>query len=99
MFLADDNNLTGGAEHICASVNMGNLEAFATDCPAKLDCDCCQQYCCSNKQNCYDTSDLVANFDLDWVQSVSVDSGYDRDEYVFSENLIFRPITEDKDLR
>jgi len=103
MFLADQNDLTGGAEHICNSQKMNQLEAFATDCPGKLDCECCQQYCCSNIVNdndgaCYDDTELVANFDMDWVQSFSMDSGYQRDDYVFSENLIFRPMTEDKDL-
>jgi len=102
MMLLDQNDITGGANHVCG---LENLKAFSADCPGELDCDCCQSYCCGDsftgdkrETTCYDNTELVANFDLDWVMSMSGDAGYERNDYVFSENLIFRPASSDKDV-
>ena len=103
MLLLDQNDITGGANHICES-EPDNLKVFSTDCPAEIECKCCKTYCCGDsytgdkrESTCYDNTELVANFDLDWVMSFSNDAGYERDDFVFSENLIFRPASSDKD--
>jgi hypothetical protein len=65
---------------------------MSADCPV-FDCQCCQ-HCCGDKLKgeCYADLDLLANLDLDWEQTFSLNSGYDRSSgYVFSENIEFRP--------
>jgi hypothetical protein len=100
MLLLDQNELTDGANHICGEKGpKPGPTIMSADClsPAKLECTCCS-HCCTDANTCYDDQNLVvnldlelANLDLGFEQTFSVDRGYDRDEYVFSENIEFRP--------
>ena len=76
MLYLDKNSLTGDAHDIC-EIGADSLENFVTDCE-EVTCTCCE-YCC------YDDDDECNQMEL----MVSFDDGYDRDQYIFEENLVF----------
>jgi hypothetical protein len=86
MLLLHDNNLTGDIEHLCASNATSNLEVFTSQCGGAdppINCSCCTS-CCEDGQSDCVRGDLLATFDLNY------ENFYNRDEYVFSEDYIFR---------
>jgi hypothetical protein len=93
MILLDENQITNGAEYLCDG-GPPQLAIFSADCDM-YNCTCCNKYCCHSGETCYDDQDLLANMDLQWETTFSVDSGFDRDSWVFSENIEFRPVTSE----
>jgi Leucine-rich repeat (LRR) protein len=86
MLLLHDNKLTGDTELLCGDNKPESLEVFTTQCGGPdppIDCSCCTT-CCEDGQNDCVRGDLLATFDL------SYENYYQRTQYVFSEDLIFR---------
>jgi len=86
--MADKNDLKGNAAPICME-NGGkppNLQLMAADCPSEIECGCCD-ICCDDSEADCNGLELIAN----------IDEGYARDDYVFSEDLIFHLNTKPKD--
>lgn len=96
MILLDNNNITGGAAHVCGPDGPTGPSVMSSDCckgddckdVAELECECCT-YCCADKTSCYNDQDLLSNLDLEWEHTFSVNTGYIRDSFVFSENIVF----------
>lgn len=95
MILLDDNDITGGAAHICGADGPTGPAIMSADCckgdgctTTELECTCCT-FCCANDDDCYDHDDLLANHNLAWFQT---GSDYVRDAYVFSEDIVFNTV-------
>ena len=85
--MIDNNDLKGFAAPICRDNGMPpNLQMMTADCPNEVECECCDMCCEDSDKDC-NGLDLMAN----------IDEGYTRDEYVFSENLIFHFNGDPKD--
>jgi hypothetical protein len=79
MLYLDKNDLTGDTGDICVDgVGPENLSSFITDCNAVI----CPSLCCE----CCPDDDPRCN---DGELMVSFDSGYVRNQYIFSEDLTF----------
>jgi hypothetical protein len=89
LLLLDDNDIHGGAQHVCDDKNALPT-VMAADCPNEYECECCT-YCCSSKQICYGEINILQNIDIDFDHTFSIDRDYARDQFIFSENIIFRP--------
>lgn len=79
----DQNDLTGDDGAICGNNKPENFNYFVGDCD-EFTCDCCTKCCSDNNPNC-NNLEMAINFD----------SGYERDQYVFSEDLLFDIATDD----
>lgn len=99
MILLDNNNITGGAAHVCGPDGPAGPSVMSADCckegnddctaTAELECECCTLCCADKASSCYNDQDLLSNLDLEWEHTFSVNTGYIRDSFVFSENIIF----------
>ncbi len=90
LLLLDDTSLTGGADHVCGdSGPKPGPTIMSADC-REFNCTCCT-YCCADQKICYEETDLLSNIDLTYEETFAVDSTYKRTDYVFSENIEFRP--------
>jgi hypothetical protein len=81
----DTNRMTGGYSPIC--VNGPDISLMSGDCKGEsreVNCECCVICCAPDEANC-NVQELQAN----------IDDGYSRDQFVFSEDLIFN---ENKDI-
>lgn len=86
MLLLHDNDLTGHVEYMCGDDAPQGLEVFSADCGGstpEIGCSCCTACCQDGKDDCV-RGDLLATFDLTY------ENFYQRDQYVFSEDLVFR---------
>ena len=81
MLLVDDNDITGGAQHVCDSVDDLNRFIMSADSPLEYNCSCCV-YNCSNKAICYVDEDLASIVDLVYDDKFSVSSTYARDMFI-----------------
>jgi hypothetical protein len=78
----DTNRMTGGSSPLC--VNGPDISLMSADCKGEVACACCVICCAPDETNC-NTQELQAN----------IDDGYSRDQFIFSEDLIFN---ENKDI-
>jgi hypothetical protein len=77
MLYLEKNDLTGDTGDICVDgVGPENLQSFITDCD-EVACLCCE--CCSDDNPTCNDGELMVSFE----------SGYVRNQYIFSEDLIF----------
>lgn len=86
MLLLHDNKLTGDIEQMCGENKPESLEIFTSQCGGPdppIDCSCCTSCCEDGQADCV-RGDLLATFDL------SYENYYQRDQYVFSEDIVFR---------
>lgn len=72
----DKNRMTGDSSPIC--VGAPAISFMATDCKNEVTCACCDLCCNDNDASCND-AEVAAN----------LDDGYERSQYVFSEDLVF----------
>lgn len=79
LIFMDTNRLTGNASPLC--VDGPDFSIMSADCEgndAEVVCGCCQ-VCCAPGDTACNAQEIQAN----------IDDGYSRDEWVFSEDLIF----------
>jgi hypothetical protein len=77
LFFLDTNRMGGDATSVC---RVDGPDVFMTaDCKdPEVDCSCCDVCCRDGESNC-NAAEVMAN----------VDDGYVRDQFVFSDNLVF----------
>jgi hypothetical protein len=83
MLMLDKNSLTGSDSAICGDNRQTSLAYLTGDCD-EITCECCTKCCNDDDPGC-NALVLPAN----------LDGGYSRDQYVFSEDLIFNTNTID----
>jgi hypothetical protein len=80
--------MTGDSYHICQGHKHKpeNLQYFVMDCAegGNVTCKCCDTCCDSSVTACNKNDTLLANF-----ESSNSKDRYRRDQYVFSEDLVF----------
>jgi hypothetical protein len=76
MIFIDTNRMTGNMSPIC--LNGPDISLASADCEGEVDCGCCQICCAPNDANC-NSQELMGN----------IDDGYSREQFIFSEDLIF----------
>jgi hypothetical protein len=84
----EDNDIYGADNHVCDYIADPDRLVMSADSPDEIICQCCK-YNCSNTHICYFDEDLLPNIDLNYDQKFSVTSTYVRDNYVFSEDIVF----------
>lgn len=78
----DNNGFEGTVGDMCTEgVGQVSIDKFITDCV--VECECCSS-CCEASDTTCNTEVLVAN----------VKSGYERDQFVFSEDVIYNSNSE-----
>ena len=85
MLLLHDNDLEGNVDPICKG-NKTSLEVATSQCGGPdppIVCSCCTKCCEKGQVDCI-KGDLLATFDLTY------ENYYERDEFVFSEDLVFK---------
>lgn len=77
MITLDKNRLTGDVG-FCGANGLAALQFSTADCTSEVTCDCCKICCVDHDSRCNTA---------EW--QVSFDTGYVRDQFVFSEDLVF----------
>lgn len=77
VLMADKNDLTHGFAAICED-GSDKLVFFSGDCDSEVNCPCCEMCCSDDDPNC-NSAGVIPNLDDTYV----------RDQYVFSEDLVF----------
>ena len=87
----DHNNVTGDANVICSHGTQSDnrfkdLKVFIADCGKGgiITCACCGECCPIGNDNC-NSGGLLANLDPHLTER-----GYQREEFVFSEDIVFQ---------
>jgi hypothetical protein len=76
MIFIDTNRMTGDMSPIC--VDGPDISLASADCKGEVLCNCCDICCAPDDANC-NIQELMGN----------IDDGYSRDQFVFSEDLVF----------